>query len=249
VEIVVVSAKSAARRGVSIMRDDCDIEKDEKHREIIEITEKLFREIGFRKVTIADIARKLDVSPASIYRFFSAECEINEEVCRHLFGKLETAADDASQSSRSASESLRKLIISIDELNVRLFQSSPKLNELLCAAFDECWPIVREHDDRIDEILSQIISRGGDNGEFRVSDADLAAILVRTTCLRFFHPRMTMEYWRYPEPTVDQIIDFCLTALGAEQNEVMQGKAQRFETPSVCADNTKMSRSEAPPDR
>jgi len=201
------------------MRDFCDIEKNEKHREIVEITEKLFREIGFRKVTIADIAHELAVSPANIYRIFSAKGEINDEVCRRLFGEVETAADNASQSSRSASQSLRNLIISIDDLNGWRFQSSPKLNELFCTAFDECWPIVREHDDRIDDILSRIISRGVDDGAFQVPDANLAAILVRTTCLRFFHPRMMMEYWRDPEPTVDQIIDFCLTALGAEQNE------------------------------
>ncbi len=199
------------------MRDACDIEKSEKHREIIDIAEKLSREMGFKKVTIADIARELAMSPAHVYRFFSAKSEINDAICCRLFGEIEAAADNAAQSSGSARQSLRNLITCIDDLNVRRFQFVPKLHELFCTAFDECWAIVGKHDDRIDNILSQIVSRGVADGDFRAPDADLIAILIRTTCLRFFHPRMMMEYWRDPEPTVDQMVDFCLAALGVEQ--------------------------------
>jgi Bacterial regulatory proteins, tetR family len=40
--------------------------------------ERLFRQIGFQKTTVADIARELHMSPANVYRFFAAKSEINE---------------------------------------------------------------------------------------------------------------------------------------------------------------------------
>ena len=40
---------------------------------IIATAEKLFREIGYQKTTVADIARALGMSPANVYRFFDSK--------------------------------------------------------------------------------------------------------------------------------------------------------------------------------
>jgi hypothetical protein len=51
------------------------------------------------------------------------------------------------------------------------------------------------------------------SGEFPQGDATLAARLVNTACIRFSHPRLIVEFEQVPEPTHDQMIGFCLTAL------------------------------------
>ncbi|MEA4855725.1 helix-turn-helix domain-containing protein, partial [Solidesulfovibrio sp.] len=38
---------------------------------IIEAAENLFREVGYSKTTVADIASALGMSPANIYRYFA----------------------------------------------------------------------------------------------------------------------------------------------------------------------------------
>jgi hypothetical protein len=79
--------------------------------------------------------------------------------------------------------------------------------------------MVNQHgDDTIEELgkirmLPEIISQGNRAGEFNVSDSDLAAILVRSACIRYCHPRLMVECAQDPEPTVDQMIDFCFAAL------------------------------------
>ncbi|WP_245257440.1 hypothetical protein [Methylocapsa acidiphila] len=65
----------------------------------------------------------------------------------------------------------------------------------------------------MDKILAQIIAQGMAAGEFRGGDAELAVILVRSACIRHFHPRFMVECAQDPEPTTDQMIDFCLAAL------------------------------------
>jgi len=54
---------------------------------------------------------------------------------------------------------------------------------------------------------------GMESGEFQRGDATLASRLVNTACVRFSHPRLIEEFEQEPEPTSDQIIGFCLTAL------------------------------------
>jgi hypothetical protein len=63
------------------------------------------------------------------------------------------------------------------------------------------------------ESAEQIIASGMASDEFQRGDATLASRLVNTACVRFSHPRLIEEFEQEPEPTSDQIIGFCLTAL------------------------------------
>ena len=59
---------------------------------ILVVAERLFREIGYQKTTVADIAKVLRMSPANVYRFFNSKKAIHEGVARGLMGEVEDAA-------------------------------------------------------------------------------------------------------------------------------------------------------------
>src|SRR6202142_4666283 len=67
------------------------IEPDTRER-ILVVAERLFREIGYQKTTVADIAKMLRMSPANVYRFFDSKKAIHEGVARSLMGGVEDAA-------------------------------------------------------------------------------------------------------------------------------------------------------------
>jgi hypothetical protein len=46
---------------------------------------------------------------------------------------------------------------------------------------------------KIEKSLTAIMSQGNREGEFRVEEPDLAAILVHSACLRFCHPSLSIE--------------------------------------------------------
>ncbi len=183
------------------------------HLNIIEVAERLFRQIGFQKTTVADIARELQMSPANVYRFFSAKAEINEAVGRRILREIEDTVAEIARLPGPAGKKLRSSIAAIEKLNAERFQSDRKLHELYETAYDENWPIMREHFDALDKTLAQIVEQGIAAGEFRTGDAELAALLIRGACVRFCHPQLMAECAHDPEPTVDQMIDFCLAAL------------------------------------
>ena len=68
-----------------------NVETDTRER-ILEVAERLFRQIGYQKTTVADIAKELRMSPANVYRFFDSKKAIHEGVARGLMGGVEQAA-------------------------------------------------------------------------------------------------------------------------------------------------------------
>ena len=197
------------------MKNSSQLKERDTQLIIVDTAERLFSQIGFKKTTVADIAQNLRMSPGNLYRFFTSKAEINEAVGRRLLSEVEAAVDDIVKHSGHASEKLRAAIAAIEKLNWQRFQSNPKLHELVETAFNEHWTIVYEYDQKLDESLTKIISQGNREGEFHVEDSDGVAILVHSTFLQFCHPRLMVECAEQPEPTVDQMVDFCIAALAS----------------------------------
>jgi hypothetical protein len=64
--------------------------------------------------------------------------------------------------------------------------------------------------------LSQPLLAGMASGEFSSGDAKLTARLVNTACVRFRDPRLIVEHKEEPEPTLDQMINFCIAAISKQ---------------------------------
>jgi AcrR family transcriptional regulator len=201
------------RQDGKTMRTERESKERETHNLIVEVAERLFRQIGFQKTTVADIARELHMSPANVYRFFAAKSEINEAVCMDLLGKIEAEGEKIAASRSTATQRIRNLIGAVEKTHHKQYKFDRKLHDLIDAAISENWAITRRHNERMAAILEQIIASGMASGEFPLGDATLAARLVNTACIRFSHPRLIVEFEQVPEPTLDQMIGFCLTAL------------------------------------
>ena len=104
------------------------------------------------------------------------------------------------------------MIGSIEKTHHKQYMSDRKLHDLIEAAITENWAIMRRHNERMAAILEQIIASGMASGEFPLGDATLAARLVNT----FSHPPLIVEFEQDPEPTLDQMIGFCLAALATQ---------------------------------
>ena len=190
--------------------------RDAEQREAIVATAaRLFRDVGFQKTTVADIARALGMSPANVYRFFSAKAEITQAVARRMMGEVEEAARGIAGGPGLAAERLRALITTNEAMNAARYISDRKLHDMVEAALNEDWPIIQEHVERIDQALEEVIASGMASGEFAPGDARLAARLVHTACVRYCHPRLMVECANWPEPTSAQMLEFCLRALRA----------------------------------
>ncbi len=83
------------------------------------VAERLFRQIGYQKTTVADIAKELRMSPANVYRFFDSKKAIHEGVARVLMGEVEDAAQAIAARRGPAASRLRELMTTIHRMNTR----------------------------------------------------------------------------------------------------------------------------------
>src|ERR1700736_4960945 len=199
------------------------IEPDTRER-IRVAAERLFREIGYQKTTVADIAKVLRMSPANVYRFFDSKKAIHEGVARTLMGGVEQAAEAIASGRGSAALRLRELITTIHRMNCERYIGDSKLHEMVEIAMEESWEVCVAHMQRITEAIGSVIAQGAASGEFEAPDVPLAAMCACTAMMRFFHPQMIAQTANKPGPSLDQMIDFVVAGLAP------RGRATRKES-------------------
>ncbi len=193
------------------------IESDTRER-ILVVAERLFREIGYQKTTVADIAKVLRMSPANVYRFFDSKKAIHEGVARALMGEVEEAADGIASRPGPAADRLRELMTSIHRMNSERYVGDSKLHEMVEIAMEESWDVCVAHMERITTTIGAVIGQGAATGEFEAPDVPLAAMCACTAMMRFFHPQMIAQCATKPGPSLDQMIDFVLAGLAPRAN-------------------------------
>ncbi|MCA6106409.1 TetR/AcrR family transcriptional regulator [Bradyrhizobium cenepequi] len=188
------------------------IESDTRER-ILVVAERLFRQIGYQKTTVADIAKELRMSPANVYRFFDSKKAIHEGVARTLMGEVEVEAQRIADRPGPAVPRLRELMKTVNRMNTERYVGDSKLHEMVEIAMQEDWEVCVSHIELITSIIGQVIAQGVASGEFEAPDLPLAAICACTAMMRFFHPQMIAQCATKPGPTIDQMIDFVIAGL------------------------------------
>lgn len=192
------------------------IKKDEEMRcKICNVAERLFREIGYQKTTVADIAKSLAMSPANVYRFFASKHQINEAVGKRLVGEVEEGLAAVVAQNLPASERIRVLFLTLHTMTVERYVADVKMHEMVEVALTESWEMVHAHVMKLIGFTANIIADGVASGEFRACNVEETAASVNASMIRFCHPRMVMECGRLPLPTLEGHIDFILHALKA----------------------------------
>jgi AcrR family transcriptional regulator len=189
------------------------VEADDMRTRIVVVAEKLFREIGYQKTTVADIAKVLRMSPANVYRFFDSKKSIISAVAQRLMGEVEEAAVIIVATPEPAAQRLRELMTSIHQMNAERYVGDSKLHEMVAIAMEESWDVCTAHMERITGTIGGVIADGAAKGEFHAPDVELAAMCACTAMIRFFHPQMIAQCATKPGPSLDQMIDFVLAGL------------------------------------
>jgi len=189
-----------------------NIEGDTRER-ILDVAERLFRQIGYQKTTVGDIAKELRMSPANVYRFFESKKAIHQAVAQSLMGEVELEAQRIVARPGSARERLRELLSTIHRMNTERYIGDSKLHEMVEIAMEEDWDVCVAHIRRVTETIGAVIAEGVARGEFEVPDVPVAALCTCTAMIRFFHPRIIAEVANKPSPSIDQQIDFVIAAL------------------------------------
>ena len=106
---------------------------------ILAVAWDLFRQLGSR-TTMADVAEKLGMSSANVYRFFPSKQALNEAVCESLLGELLKAARSELEAPGMASQRIARMMLTIHRLMRDQMTDQAPVHEIVQSACDEVWP-------------------------------------------------------------------------------------------------------------
>ena len=186
---------------------------------IVTVAERLFREMGYQKTTVADLARDLRMSPANIYRFFPSKSAINEAVCSRILTTLLERLWAIARGPGQPEDRLRRLFTAAQRETIALFFNEKRMHDMVAAALEEHWGVIEEFIQEFEKALRHIILDGQADGRFERTDPNRTARLVHKTMLGFVHPQVISECGMPDDlaAVAAEMADFVLRALKRQE--------------------------------
>ncbi|MHA4810968.1 TetR/AcrR family transcriptional regulator [Flavitalea flava] len=195
------------------------IKEEIVERDIIDTARTLFKQFGFKKTTMGDIARSLGRGKSSLYYYYPSKEDIFEAVIRTEMDEL---MEQIYSSIEKASSSKEKLIIycrcRLNKLTQLYYLSDAlksEIAELDCVMSD----MKSKFDTSHVELVKDILEEGVNNGEFKKVNRDnieLVAYLMVSSFRGLAIPLMVSQQ-RYPrlDLQIDSIVDIMVEGIGA----------------------------------
>lgn len=161
---------------------------DDTRDRIMDVADRLFRQFGFAKTTVADIAGELNMSPANVYRFFPSKNAIVEAICRKCLSEVDEAAWAIARARGPAADRLERLVLEILTYHKDNLLTDKKVNDIVLVAIEDSWDAIQAHKNVIRHVAELVIRDGIESGEFEpVDPVETARLFMRST-VAFMHP-------------------------------------------------------------
>ena len=181
---------------------------------ILEAAWDLFRQLGAR-ATIADVAEKLGMSSANIYRFFPSKPALCEAVCANQLGGMTLAAQEIAAGPGSPAERLRAILLMLHSAMRDQMLNEKRVHEIVNVAIHERWAPIQAFEDGVGMLIGGLIAEGQARGVFGPGAPEFLAAQTACACSGIHHPTLIALYGE-PDatPTPEQVVDVALRALG-----------------------------------
>ena len=163
----------------------------EHHRreQIIAQANTHFRLYGYRKTSVASLAKAIGVSSAYLYRFFDSKQAIGQAICHSILKGMHAQLQELVESDLPPIERLRQFIETACTLSLELFLQEGRMQEVVIEALQNDWSTVDQHRQDLLVQITELLRAGRESGDFErrtpVDDVAHGILLALTPCL---HP-------------------------------------------------------------
>lgn len=161
----------------------------ERREQIIRAADRHIRDFGYRRTSVADLARAIGFSTAYIYKFFDSKRGIGEAICAMCLREIDQALWAVADGPGSAESRLGQVYRTLAAQGRDLFFKERQLHDIVVVAVEERWCAIEEHLEALRQILRKIVLEGREAGEFeRKTPIDEVCAAILTTMATFAHP-------------------------------------------------------------
>jgi AcrR family transcriptional regulator len=174
----------------------------ERKSQIMNAAETVFTRSGFEAARMEDIADETGLSKATIYLYFESKDDLIIAILDRIFQGEFKQFEDLIDDETSASDTIWKLVEIMTGDIVRALHLIPIVYNFLALAFRNQYVqhTLKEYLHRFMDILTPVIQRGIDSGEFRPLDAYEVAIAMEAIT------EGTLLLWVYDKNLIDPVV-------------------------------------------
>lgn len=157
---------------------------------IVDKAEQLFRDIGYSKTTVGEIAKALGMSPANIYRYFPTKASINEVICERVVTRIEDRCKAVKAENIDAIKTITLFQLEYFRAVKDNVIKDQRLHEMVVKAVEQYWPVIQGHVDRMDVLMQGILSKGVADGVFIAMDVPATSLALQNAFSAFTYPAL-----------------------------------------------------------
>lgn len=162
--------------------------------QVVEAATAHFGHFGYEKTTVSDLAKAIGFSKAYIYKFFDSKQAIGEVICANRLAQITEIVNKSIGDAPTASEKLRRLLKALTEAGSDLFFHDRRLYDIAAVASRDHWPSAVVHQERLHQLIQDIILEGRQTGEFeRKTPLDEAADAIHLVMRPYICP-LQLQY-------------------------------------------------------
>jgi AcrR family transcriptional regulator len=163
----------------------------ERREQIIRAADQHFRKVGYRRTSVADLARALGFSPAYIYKFFDSKRAIGEAICAVTLAKIDDPLRTIAEGPGSAEWRLGQVFKVLAEQGRDLYFNERQLHDIVVVALEERWSAIDQHLEALLQIIRHIVLGGRATGEFeRKTPIEEVCLAILKTMATFANPML-----------------------------------------------------------
>jgi AcrR family transcriptional regulator len=199
--------------GVSGQRGPAD---HKRRQQILQAADEYFRLYGYRKTTLADIAKSIHLSTPYIYKFFDSKQAIGEAMCWHCLSAVLSEIEQSISATKSPVEKLRRVFIGLEGISWRLLSEQRKIHEMVSVSFEERWESIARFQEGIFQMVRKIVVQGRASGEFerKTPLEETSRAISRMTEL-FYHPTLMEQLGKSQEEEALAVANVAIRSLTA----------------------------------
>jgi AcrR family transcriptional regulator len=163
----------------------------ERREQIIRAADEHFRKAGYRRTSVANLARALGFSPAYIYKFFDSKRAIGEAICAVTLAKIHDPLRTIAEGPGSAEWRLGQVFKVLAEQGRDLYFNERQLHDIVVVALEERWSAIDQYLEALLQIIRQIVLGGRATGEFeRKTPIEEVCLAILKTMATFANPML-----------------------------------------------------------
>ena len=170
------------------MSTNPDILNDPRTR-ILEAAETRFRQFGYNKTTMNEIANDCQMSAANLYRYFESKLDIGATMAQGCFVEKEQLLEQVvNRTDLSSTQRLEEFALTLLRYTHGQCYDQPRINELVDSIVQERPALVQRKIAGERALLEQILTAGKASNEFDIKDIATTTEAVHTSFVKFSVP-------------------------------------------------------------